>query len=141
MNKKIRYAIVGLGHIAQTAVLPAFKHAENSELAALITGNPEKDRELSERYRVKAYSYDDLESALEKEKVDAVYIATPNILHRDYTERAAQADIHVLCEKPMATTQDDCEAMIRVAEKNNVKLMIAYRLHFNDANLHAVRVA
>jgi hypothetical protein len=49
MNKKIRYAIVGLGHIAQTAVLPAFKHAENSELAALITGNPEKDRELSER--------------------------------------------------------------------------------------------
>ncbi len=141
MNKKIRYAVAGLGHIAQTAVLPAFKHAENSELAALVTGNPEKNRELSERYRVKAYSYDDLESALEKEKVDAVYIATPNILHREHTERAAQAGVHVLCEKPMATTQDDCEAMIRAAAKNNVKLMIAYRLHFNDANLHAVKVA
>src|SRR5437773_9491894 len=50
MNNKIRYAIVGLGHIAQTAVLPAFEHAENSELAALVTGNSEKDRELSERY-------------------------------------------------------------------------------------------
>jgi predicted dehydrogenase len=80
MNKKIRYSVAGLGHIAQTAVLPAFKHAENSELAALVTGNPEKNRELSERYRVNAYSYDDLESALAKENVDAVYIATPNIL-------------------------------------------------------------
>ena len=141
MNKKIRYAVVGLGHISQTAVLPAFKHAENSQLAALVTGNPEKDEELSERYGINSYTYDDLESALEKEKVDAVYIATPNILHREHTERAAQAGVHVLCEKPMATTQDDCEAMIRAATQNNVKLMIAYRLHFNDANLHAVKVA
>ena len=52
-NKKIRYAVVGLGHIAQTAVLPAFKHAENSKLAAIVTGSREKDRELSERYRIK----------------------------------------------------------------------------------------
>jgi predicted dehydrogenase len=141
MKKKIRYAVVGLGHIAQTAVLPAFKHAENSELAALITGNPEKNRALRERYRVKAYTYDDLESAFEKENVDAVYIATPNIFHREHTERAARAGVHVLCEKPMATTQDDCEAMMRAAAQNDVKLMIAYRLHFNDANLHAVRLA
>jgi predicted dehydrogenase len=141
MNKKIRYAVVGLGHIAQTAVLPAFNNAENSELAVLVTGHPEKDRELSERYGVKAYTYDDLETALEKENVDAVYIATPNILHREHTQRAAQAGVHVLCEKPMATTQEDCEVMIRAAKRNNVKLMIAYRLHFNDANLHAVRTA
>lgn len=141
MNKKIRYAVVGLGHIAQTAVLPAFKHAENSELAALVTGNPEKDQKLSGRYGINSYTYDDLETALEKEKVDAVYIAMPNILHREYTERAAKAGVHVLCEKPMATTQDDCEAMMRVTAQNNVKLMIAYRLHFNDANLHAVRIA
>jgi predicted dehydrogenase len=140
-NKRIRYAVVGLGHIAQTAVLPAFKHAENSELAAIVTGNRQKDRELSERYRVKAYTYDDLEAALEKEQVDAVYIATPNILHREHTERAAQAGVHVLCEKPMATTQEDCEAMMLATAENNVKLMIAYRLHFNDANLHAVRLA
>ena len=140
-NKKIRYAVVGLGHIAQTAVLPAFKHAENSKLAAIVTGSRKKDRELSERYRIKAYTYDDLEAALEKEQVDAVYIATPNILHREHTERAAQAGVHVICEKPMATTQEDCEAMMRAAAENNVKLMIAYRLHFNDANLHAVRTA
>jgi predicted dehydrogenase len=141
MKKKIRYAVVGLGHIAQTAVLPAFRHAENSELAALVTGNPEKDHELSHRYKVRAYSYDDFETALENEKIDAVYIATPNILHRKYTERATRTGVHVLCEKPMATTQEDCEAMIEAAARNDVKLMIAYRLHFNDANLHAVRVA
>src|SRR6266699_1857388 len=116
MNKKIRYAVVGLGHIAQTAVLPAFEHAENSELAALVTGNPEKDRELSERYGVKAYTYDDLEDALDAEQVDAVYIATPNILHREHTERTARAGAHVLCEKPMATTEEDCRAMMRAVE-------------------------
>jgi predicted dehydrogenase len=141
MKKKIRYAVVGLGHIAQTAVLPAFEHAENSELAALVTGDPKKDRELSERYDVNAYNYDDLEKAFEKEQIDAVYIATPNALHREHTERAARADVHVLCEKPMAVTEEDCQAMMQAAEKNNVKLMIAYRLHFNDANLSAVELA
>jgi glucose-fructose oxidoreductase len=141
MNRKIRYAVVGLGHIAQTAVLPAFKHAENSQLAALVTGNPEKNYGLSERYGVNAYTFDDLEEAFEKEHVNAVYIATPNVLHREHTERSARAGVHVLCEKPMATTQEDCEAMMRTAQENNVKLMIAYRLHFNDANLHAARVA
>jgi predicted dehydrogenase len=141
MKEKIRYAVVGLGHIAQTAVLPAFEHAENSELAALITGNPEKDRELSERYGVRAYAYPDLEKALEAEDVNAVYIATPNSLHREHTERSARLGVHVLCEKPMATTQEDCEAMISITEMNKVKLMIAYRLHFNDANLHAIKIA
>jgi hypothetical protein len=63
------------------------------------------------------------------------------MLHREHAERAAGASAHVLCEKPMANTEEDCEAMMRAAEKNNVKLMIAYRLHFNDANLHAVEVA
>ena len=141
MKKKIRYAVVGLGHIAQKAMLPAFEHAENSELAALVTGNPEKDRELTQRYEVKAYTYEDLEKALDEQEVDAVYISTPNIFHREHTERAARAGAHVLCEKPMATTEEDCEAMIRATEEKQVKLMIAYRLHFNDANLHAVELA
>ena len=141
MKQKVRYAVIGLGHIAQTAVLPAFAHAENSELVALVTRNPDKDRQLSRRYRVNAYSYDDLETAIDREKVDAVYIATPNSLHREHTERAARSGSHVLCEKPMAASERDCEAMIDVTEQNKVKLMIAYRLHFHDANLHAVEVA
>jgi glucose-fructose oxidoreductase len=70
--------------------------------------------------------------------VDAVYIALPNHLHREYTERAARARVHVLCEKPMAVTEEDCLAMIRAAEENEVKLMVAYRLHFEEANLKAI---
>jgi len=139
MKEKVRYAVIGLGHIAQTAVLPAFAHAENSELVALVTRSPDKNRQLSRRYRVNAYA--DLETAIAREKVDAVYIATPNSLHREHTERAARSGSHVLCEKPMAASEDDCEAMIDVTEQNKVKLMIAYRLHFHDANLHAVEVA
>ncbi|PYL49537.1 MAG: gfo/Idh/MocA family oxidoreductase [Verrucomicrobia bacterium] len=141
MKQKVRYAVIGLGHIAQTAVLPAFAHAENSELVALVTRNPDKDRQLKGRHRVNVYSYDDLETAIDREKVDAVYIATPNSLHREHTERAARSGSHVLCEKPMAASERDCEAMIDVTEQNKVKLMIAYRLHFHDANLHAVEVA
>jgi predicted dehydrogenase len=141
MKEKIRYAVIGLGHIAQTAVLPAFQHTENSALVALVTGNPNKAKELSKRYGINAYGYDDLEIAIDREKVDAVYVATPNSLHREHAERAARAGSHVLCEKPMATTELDCAAMIEATEQNNVKLMIAYRLHFHDANLHAIEVA
>jgi len=141
MKQKVRYAVIGLGHIAQRAVLPAFAHAENSELVALVTGSPDKDGQLSRRYRVNAYTYDNLENAIDREKVDAVYIATPNSLHREHTERAARSGSHVLCEKPMAASERDCEAMIDVTDQNKVKLMIAYRLHFHDANLHAVEVA
>src|SRR5688572_10991324 len=116
---KVRYAVVGLGHIAQVAVLPAFAHAENSELAALISDDPEKLEKLGRRYKVKArFSYDQFEECLSSGGVDAVYIALPNHLHREYTERAARAGVHVLCEKPMAVSEEDCLAMIRAAEES-----------------------
>jgi predicted dehydrogenase len=138
-EKKIRYAVVGLGHIAQGAVLPAFAHAENSELVALVSDDPEKLEKLGRRYKVKArFSYDQYDECLRGGIVDAVYIALPNHLHRDYSERAARAGVHILCEKPLAVTEEDCLSMIRVAEENEVKLMVAYRLHFEEANLKAI---
>jgi glucose-fructose oxidoreductase len=138
-ENKVRYGVVGLGHIAQVAVLPAFGHAGNSTLAALVSDDPEKLEKLGRRYKVKArFSYDQFDECLESGIVDAVYIALPNHLHREYTERAARAGVHVLCEKPMAVTEEDCLAMIRVAEENGVKLMVAYRLHFEEANLKAI---
>jgi predicted dehydrogenase len=72
--------------------------------------------------------------------IDAVYIALPNHLHADFTIRAAAAGIHVLCEKPMAVTEKECRAMIRAAQSNNIKLMVAYRLHFEEANMKAVEI-
>jgi predicted dehydrogenase len=136
---RVRYAVVGLGHIAQAAVLPAFAHAENSELSALVSDGPEKLEKLGRKYKVKArFSYEQFEECLGKGLVDAVYIALPNHLHREYAERAARSGVHVLCEKPMAVTEEDCLSMIRVAEEHGVKLMIAYRLHFEEANLKAI---
>jgi glucose-fructose oxidoreductase len=141
-KRKIRYAVVGLGHIAQVAVLPAFAHArKNSRLAALVSDDATKLRKLSKKYGVKhTFTYEQYDEGLKSGEVDAVYIALPNHLHREYTVRAAEAKIHVLCEKPMAVTVRECEEMIDAAEENNVKLMIAYRLHFEEANLKAIEI-
>ena len=141
-RRRVRYAVVGLGYIAQVAVLPAFAHAgENSELVALFSDDAEKLAKLGRKYRLDhLYDYDRFEEGLEAADVDAVYIALPNHLHREYTERAAAVGVHVLCEKPMAVTEADCEAMIEACDRNGVKLMIAYRLHFEEANLRAVEI-
>lgn len=141
-SRKIRYAVVGVGNIAQVAVLPAFKHAsENSELVALVSSDPLKRAELSKQYRLDVTGdYEDLEHVLERARVDAVYLAVPNTMHRELTERAAKAKRHVLCEKPMAASVADCEAMIRACDEHQVKLMIAYRLHFEEANLRAIEL-
>ncbi|HEY7219860.1 MAG TPA: Gfo/Idh/MocA family oxidoreductase [Candidatus Binatia bacterium] len=141
-RRQIRYAVVGLGHIAQVAVLPAFAHArKNSQLTALVSDDPQKLKALGRRYRVDhLFSYREYDECLGSGMVDAVYIALPNHLHADYSVRAARAGIHVLCEKPMAVTEKECRAMIRAAEHAGIKLMIAYRLHFEEANMTAVRV-
>jgi predicted dehydrogenase len=142
VEKRIRYAVVGLGYIAQAAVLPAFVHARsNSQLVALVSDDDVKLKRLSKKYGVShTYSYASYEECLQSGEVDAVYIALPNTLHREYTEKAAEAGIHVLCEKPMATSEDDCVAMISACDANRVKLMIAYRLHFEEANLSTIEL-
>ncbi|MEH2227581.1 Gfo/Idh/MocA family oxidoreductase [Nostoc sp.] len=140
-KNKIRYAVVGLGWFAQEAALPSFANAENSELVALVSDDPTKSEELSKKYGIEhTYSYEEYEDCLASGEVDAVYIALPNHLHCDYTVRAANQAIHVLCEKPMAVTEEECEIMIQAANDNNVKLMIAYRLHLEEANLQAVEI-
>src|SRR5467141_1835651 len=106
-SRKVRYAVVGLGHLAQVAVLPAFKSAKNSQLVALVSEDAEKRKKLGRKYGIdRVFSYE------------------------EYAVRAAKMGVHVLCEKPMAVTVEDCQAMIDAAEENGVKLMIAYRLHF-----------
>lgn len=139
--KAVRYAVVGLGHIAQVAVLPAFAHARrNSRLVAVVSDDRTKRREITRRYGLDhAFSYDQFEDCLNK--VDAVYIALPNSMHAEYTVRAAKAGVHVLCEKPMAVTVRECQRMIAACRTARVKLMIAYRLHFETLNLSAMDLA
>jgi predicted dehydrogenase len=133
----LRFAVIGLGHIAQAAVLPAFRHARSHvELTALVSGTRAKLKQLCRRYRVKhSASYADADKLFDSGVIDAVYIATPNTEHTEWVIRAAEAGLHVLCEKPLATSVRDCERMIDACERNNVKLMTAYRLHFERCNL------
>ncbi|WP_052049651.1 Gfo/Idh/MocA family protein [Leptolyngbya sp. KIOST-1] len=141
-EQKIRYAIVGLGWFAQVAAMPSFPNAENSEVVALVSDDPTKQKELSQKYGIRhTYSYDQYEDCLTSGEIDAVYIALPNHLHCEYTVRAANQGIHVLCEKPMATTVAEGEQMIEACRRNGVKLMIAYRLHLDPANMRAVEIA
>jgi len=142
-SSPVRYAVIGLGHIAQGAMLPAFEHARrNSVLAALLSNEPEKLEKLGRRYKVEHLChYEAADELFASGAVDAVYIALPNNLHREWTIRAARAGLHVLCEKPMAVSARECQQMIRAARDNKVKLMIAYRLHFERANLEAAQLA
>jgi glucose-fructose oxidoreductase len=141
-KRKVRYGIVGLGWISQSAMMPGFEQAtKNSEMVALFSDDSEKLQKLGRKYGVKhQYSYDDYERGLEEAEVDAVYIGLPNHMHAEYTIRAAKAGVHVLCEKPMAVTEAECERMIKACRDNDVKLMIAYRLHLEPANLRAVEL-
>jgi predicted dehydrogenase len=118
-------------------VLPAFANARrNSRLAALVSGEAAKLRQLAEKYGMeRTFTYEQYEACLKS--VDAVYLALPNHLHCDYAVRAARAGVHVLVEKPMAVTEEECERMIDAARAAGVKLMVAYRLHFERANLEA----
>lgn len=139
---KVRYAVVGLGDIAQEAVLPSFEHArDNSELTALVSSNLVKLRKLSRLYRVKnTFATEDYAACLQSGEVDAVYLALPNNLHCRFTVQAARAGLHVLCEKPLAVTEEECQLMIRECARHHGKLMTAYRLHFEPANLDAIEI-
>jgi predicted dehydrogenase len=138
----VRYAVVGLGHIAQVAVLPAFNHARrNSKLVALFSDDPVKRDELRRRYKVPIVAaYEDYDAVLKQGEIDAVYIALPNSMHCDFTIRAAGAGVHVLCEKPLALSERDCKQMIQACNRNRVKFMTAYRLHFEKSNLEAIKL-
>lgn len=140
----IRYAVLGLGHIAQVAVLPAFQNAENAKLTALISGDKTKREELGKRYKIDAshrFDYEDFDDFLAADLADALYIALPNHLHHEYTLRAARAGLHILCEKPLAVTSEECKEMIKACEDQGVLLMTAYRLHFEAANMKALQAA
>jgi glucose-fructose oxidoreductase len=139
---RVRYAVVGLGNISQVAVLPGFLNAKtNSELTALISDDPKKLKQLAEHYGVRhCYDYAHYGNALQDGEFDAVYIALPNHLHREFAVRAAAAGIHVLCEKPLATNERECRQMIQACERHGVKLMAAYRLHLDPCNLAAIEI-
>jgi glucose-fructose oxidoreductase len=141
MAKQIGYAVAGLGDLTQNGVLPAFARAgENSRLVALVATDRAQAQTLAQQFRASAYHTDEFRQCLQREDVNAVYIALPNSMHCDYAVEAARAGVHVICEKPMAVMADECRRMIRTAQTNRVKLMIAYRLQFHPAHAKALEL-
>jgi predicted dehydrogenase len=135
----LRFAVIGQGHFAQSAVLPAFANADGCELHAIFSDDETKLRALKRKYGVAAaLGYGQYVEYLHSREVDAVYIALPNDLHAEYAIHAARAGVHVLCEKPLAVNAQDAERIAEACAENRVKLMVAYRLHFEAANLEAI---
>lgn len=140
-NHPIGYAVVGLGHITQVAVLPGFAQAKNARVVALVSGEKKKRDELGAKYGVtKLYDYEQFDECLADPLVEAVYIALPNDQHYEYVTRAAAAKKHILCEKPLALNSNEARLMIQAAASHKVKLMTAYRLHFEPANLSTIEL-
>jgi len=142
-SRPIGFAVVGLGQLAQAAVLPAFARAKrHARLVALVSQTEEKRSRLAAAYRVPhAFSFEQLDACLAHPDVEALYVALPNALHAQVTERAARAGVHVLCERPMATSEEECRAMISACREAEVRLMIAYRSHFDRATLAMLEAA
>ncbi len=138
-GRKVRYAVVGAGWIAQEDFMPGVAHTGNSVMTAIVTGDPEKARELSKMYGIEhTTDYDGFDALLKSGNIDAIYLATPNSDHTTFVVRALEAGVHVLCEKPMAPTVEECQQMIDASRQSGAKLMIAYRLHFEEATVEAI---
>ena len=135
---KIRYAVVAGGSISQGAFMPGVGQTDNSVMTALVTGDPVKAQDLASIYDLKSYSYAEYPELLASGEIDAVYVATPNFLHTQYVIPALNAGIHVLLEKPMATTEAECQDMAEAAERTGAKLMVAYRLHCEPGTLEMI---
>lgn len=141
-GEKVRYAVVGVGWISQTAFLPGVEHTGNSEVVALVTGHEEKAKAVSEKYDIDAiYAYEEYDKMLASGSVDAVYLATPNFDHVELAVKTLEAGVHLLLEKPMAVSVAECERIIAAAESTGAKLMIAYRLHHEPGTLAALELA
>jgi predicted dehydrogenase len=143
-GRKLGWAIVGLGHLAVNQILPAIETCHRSRVTALVSGRPAKARLLASLHGVdpaRIYSYERYDEIVHDPAIDVVYVALPNSMHAEYTIRALQAGKHVLCEKPMATTPEECEAMIAAAKAAGRKLMVAYRLRYEPFNRELIRIA
>jgi predicted dehydrogenase len=141
-ERKVGYCVIGLGTIADHFMRGVLT-SENSKITGLVSGHRDKAERIAAQYGVpksSIYGYEDMDKFRDNKTIDAVYVALPNSMHAEYTIRSAKAGKHVLCEKPMSTTVREAEDMIAACRAANVKLMIAYRLHYEPLNLKAIKL-
>ena len=137
-EKKLGVALLGLGDYATHQLGPALKKTRNAKLAAIVTGSPEKVPKWQKEYEIPdsgVYDYKTLEKIADNKDVDVIYVVTPTALHPEFAIRALEAGKHVICEKPMAPTAEDCARMIKAAADREKMLQIGYRLHWDPFHL------
>ena len=142
-GSKIRYCALGLGRITVEHFMPVTRMSALGEITAVVSGHRVKALKIAAEYRIPAtsiYSYEEYDKIRDNPNINAVYIGLPNGMHAEYTIRAASAGKHVLCERPMANTVDECEAMIAISRKADRQLMIAYRCQLEATTLHAQKL-
>lgn len=126
--KKLRVGVIGCGSIAGHRHLPEYAANPNVELVAVCDNNAERALEIGEKYGVPSYT--SFVELLRNAEVDAVSVCTPNYLHAPISNAALLAGVHVLCEKPMATSEEEAKSMIETAKNSGKKLMIAHNQRF-----------
>jgi glucose-fructose oxidoreductase len=143
-ERKPGIAIMGLGLYATGEIGPAFKHTRFCRMAGVITGSRDKGEKWSRDHGFPGkniWSYDTMHQIADSKDVDIVYVVTPNGLHAEHVIAMAEAGKHVICEKPMASTVAECDAMLAACRKANVKLSIGYRLHYEPKHMELDRLA
>lgn len=136
--RKLGIALVGLGKYATGQLAPALQETQACYLAGIVTGTPEKARDWKAKYNIpdaNIYNYETFDNIRDNTDIDIVYVVLPNAMHAEYVIRAARAGKHVICEKPMAVTVEDCDRMIAACKEAGKMLSIGYRLHFEPHNL------
>ncbi len=142
-DKKVGIALVGLGSYAKNQLAVALENAPNCYLAGIVTGSPAKAEEWSKKYNLpkeSVYNYQNFDEIAKNKTIDIVYVVTPNSLHPEFVIRAAKAGKHVMCEKPMANSVQECKEMIKACKDAGVQLGIGYRLHFEPFTQEVMRI-
>ncbi|MCO8125093.1 Gfo/Idh/MocA family oxidoreductase [Stieleria sp. TO1_6] len=140
----VNFALVGLGSLSTNQIAPALQKTKHAKLVGIVTGTPAKEKIWADKYGIEKqniYNYDNFDQLVDNEAIDVVYIVLPNGMHKEFTIRGAKAGKHVLCEKPMANSAADCQAMIDACRENQRKLAVGYRCQFEPHHLHCRELA
>ena len=146
MNRKdgkLGIALVGLGKYSEGQLGPALKETEHCFLAGVVTGSTEKAAKWKKKYDLEdknIYNYQNMDQVSDNPDIGILYIVLPNAMHAEYVIRAARAGKHVICEKPMAITVEECDKMIAACKAAGKLLSIGYRLHFEPYNREMMRI-
>lgn len=142
-DNKLGIALVGLGTYSEGQLAPALQETKHCHLAGIVSGSREKLDKWQQQYNLShdcCYTYENFDTIRDNPAIDIVYVVLPNSLHAEYVIRAAKAGKHVICEKPMATTVEDCDRMIAACKEAGRMLSVGYRLHFEPHHKEVIRL-